>query len=545
MAVLYFVVGAVLAMRYNIFDGDGLSRVANAGYVVLSRDPHLSAIGFVWNPLPSLIEIPLVPLSRWWPELRTFGLAGAVQSSLFMAGSAMMVRQIAIDRSVPNAYRLIVVGCFALNPMIVLVAAFGLSEAATMFCVLWCARHLLRWVGSMRTTDLAGAGLALGVGYLARYDVLATAAGVAVLVAAVAYRRSARETRTQSMLVCSIIAVFPTVMAVTIWAVTSWVISGELFATVTSVYGNASQVEVARMRGGEAAFTTGNWRLIAALLWAMQPFAGIAVAVAVVAAALTRTADTLVPVATFGAMLAFVVWGQFTGNTFNLFRYYLPAIPLVLVIALALWTTTSGPPRWRRLESRLKRLGVVLVCASAVIGVPVTSRSMFNANLGVRQQLAAVTSLFGGGQDAYAQPTRRIGYDDRLVARHLDRKNLPPGSVLMDTSTSWLVWLASEDPKQFVITSDFDFTTALNRPWDMGVKYFVISNPRSSAASAIQLRYPTMWADGAGIGELAFQVDGTNNEHRWRVYRVVEPTPTALAPRLRVPPATPIGQVPR
>ena len=66
---VYFAVGYVFVMRYNLFEGDAVSRVANAGYVMMSRDPHLSAMGFVWNPLPSLVEIPLLLFDRWWPEL--------------------------------------------------------------------------------------------------------------------------------------------------------------------------------------------------------------------------------------------------------------------------------------------------------------------------------------------------------------------------------------------------------------------------------------------------------------------------------------------
>src|SRR5688572_23128027 len=69
----YFVVGAVLMLRYNIFEPDAPNRVANAGFALHSRDPHLSAIGFVWNPLPSLVELPLVWLSQWWPILKYAG----------------------------------------------------------------------------------------------------------------------------------------------------------------------------------------------------------------------------------------------------------------------------------------------------------------------------------------------------------------------------------------------------------------------------------------------------------------------------------------
>jgi hypothetical protein len=106
----------------------------------------------------------------------------------------------------------------------------------------------------------------------------------------------------------------------------------------------------------------------------------------------------------------------------------------------------------------------------------------------------------------------------------------------MDTFTSWLIWLAADNPKQFVVTSDYDFTTALNRPWDYGVRYIVVSNPGSSATNAIQLRYPSMWADGAGIGKLVYSVDDSTGQKRWRVYRVLKPKePDELSAQLPKP----------
>ena len=143
---LYFGVGYLLTMRYSVFDPDATSRVANAGYVLESRDPHLSAIGFVWNPLPSLVEIPILQLIGWWPELRTHGMAGVVQSALFMSAAAMMVRRIALDRGVGAGWRRLAVAAFAMQPMIVAYGASGMSEAAETFAVLWCVRHLMRWM---------------------------------------------------------------------------------------------------------------------------------------------------------------------------------------------------------------------------------------------------------------------------------------------------------------------------------------------------------------------------------------------------------------
>ena len=94
-----------------------------------------------------------------------------------------MVRRIALDRSVGTGWRRLAVAAFALQPMIILYGASGMSEAAETFCVLWCVRHLMRWSDQHSIGDIAWAGIALGLGYLTRYEVVPAALGAAVFVA--------------------------------------------------------------------------------------------------------------------------------------------------------------------------------------------------------------------------------------------------------------------------------------------------------------------------------------------------------------------------
>ncbi len=216
-----------MVLRYNLFDPDAPSRVANAGYSFLSRHPHLSAIGFVWNPLPSIVEIPFVWLSQWWAPLKTYGLAGAAQSAIFMAGLVVMVRAIAIDRGVSRAWRWIAVGGFALNPLIVVYGGSGMSEAAQMFCLVWCARYLLRWVERNRIGDLGWAGVALGVCYLARYEAVPAACGAVLLVGIVAFVRAPAARRWTTTVSALLIIGLPITVAVVVWAVTGWIVADE------------------------------------------------------------------------------------------------------------------------------------------------------------------------------------------------------------------------------------------------------------------------------------------------------------------------------
>ncbi|MEI7519446.1 MAG: hypothetical protein WCJ98_13315, partial [Mycobacteriaceae bacterium] len=113
--------------------------------------------------------------------------------------------------------------------------------------------------------------------------------------------------------------------------------------------------------------------------------------------------------------------------------------------------------------------------------------------------------------------------DDRLLIDYLDRKNLPAGSVLTDTFTTWGLFEASRNPQQFVITSDYDFGAKLNRPWERGVQYIVATHSGNAALDAINLRYPTLWDDGAGISKLVHSGRGAFGQEQYRIYRVLKP----------------------
>lgn len=524
LSVVYTVVGCVMVLRYNITEGDGISRVANAGYALWSNDPHLSAMGFVWGPLPSIVELPVLQLSAWWPELRTHGLAGVVQSACFTAGCAVLIRLIAIDRSTPVGWQWIAVACFALNPMIVIYAGTGMSEAAMLFCILWAVRYLLRWLDSPRVFDLASVGLALSVGYLVRYETLIAGAGAGALVAAATFHRTVPAQRLAATALNVMVVLFPVGATFILFAAAGWIMTGEAFAIISSDYGNSNQIAVALERGYTNAYTDGP--LLANRLFSIQPLIGIGLIIAAAQSFWTRRVDPLVPVGGFGAVLAFAAWGQYTGSTFGWFRYFMAAIPMVIVIALVLWSP-AHPARGRwRVDSAWTRLGAAMLGTSLFVGIPVTAKSLLDPDINVgATSVLGVASLFA--PDRYPPEQRfdrRVGIDDRLVAGYLDAKELPPRTVLLDTFQTWWLWLSSDNLKQFVITSDYDFVSALNRPWESGIRYIVLTNPATNVAvDAITKRYPTMWDQGAGMGELMFSAPGPDGQERYRVYRLVEP----------------------
>lgn len=165
--LLYAAVGLYLALDVAYFQGDSLSRVAAARSALHSRDPHLAAIGFVFTPLTALLQLPLVALSDWWPALTRWGITAVALSAPFMAGAVTQVHLFARDRGASPWLVWTVTALFALNPMIVYYGANGMSEAPFLMLLCWAARRLVRWIGTDDVHDLAVAGIAVGLAYLA------------------------------------------------------------------------------------------------------------------------------------------------------------------------------------------------------------------------------------------------------------------------------------------------------------------------------------------------------------------------------------------
>jgi hypothetical protein len=556
MLTAYAAVGMVLSLHFNLVDSDAPSRVANAGYVLFSRDPHLGAIGFVWNPIPSLAEIPLLLLSHLWPPLLSQGQAGTFMAAAFMAGAVWQVRGITMDRGVPTLWRWVIIAGFALNPMIFLYGGNGMSEAPYVFFTLWAVRRLLRWVRSDQVNDLVVAGIALGLDYLTRYEAaMAAAAATAVVIGVAMLRSSATSRRERAKLaaVDGTVVAFPFIVCFMGWTLASWITTGVAFSQFSSQYGNSSQVANASM--GVASFQRlagGPITIVVRDILYLEPLLPLLVIVVLVLAVRRTEVDSLVPIAVFGGVLVFEAYAQFSGQTFAWFRFFLMAVPLMVVLATLLWPYRGEPERpgagtaggrgalYRRLQAFERRPGVdrlarhlAPVVASrrnrVVVGgfviavlllssIPATWAGMMNPVVGTQSEQTGLHAVVDSGFRSPApSDLRNNGY----VANYLDQLHLPDGSVLMDTFIGWDVWLQSEHRKQFVITSDYDFAAFLNAPYQSGIRYILVSDPvQDGRADAINQRYPTIYRDGAGIGSLVMTVPATGDDQTWRLYRV-------------------------
>ena len=463
---IYLTIGAVLVFGFDSIMEDALSRVAAASSVWWALDPKLAAVGFVWTPLPALIMVAFTPLRAVWPQLVSSGWLAVILSATAMAASVTTMYAILADLRVRPSARWTLTVLFALQPLILVYSANGMTEALLMLFLLLATRRLLRWMSASTQADatqLVSAGLFLGLGYLARYEAIVAAAAVTVLVMAATYLRTPRsEHRWPAVLVDGLLVALPAGAAFLLWAIISWAVVGSPFEQFTSVYGNSALVAGGGGRSGGLADVGRQ------LLWLM-PLAVLVLVAATVRALRRREAGVLIPLALFGSVLAFEWLLNLTGTLFGFLRYQIMVVPLIVILLGILVGRTRLVGGWRT-TGALGLIGLVLGSSLVTSGVLLFTQPVLASQEYLRVRPVVEASL---GESVTDTGANGMWTDDRAIAARLDELDLPPGSVLADTGSAFALVAASRNPHQFLITSDDGFAAALTDPPAHGIRYLL------------------------------------------------------------------------
>lgn len=507
---LYLAIAIVLVYVLHSAMTDAVARVANASYALYSRDPHLSSIGFVWPPLPTLVLIPLLPLKAIIPGLVSQAFAANIASAAFMAGAVAVLYSTLRERAVSWRASLALTAAFALHPLIAYYGANGMTEAAAIFFLLLAARSLARWADGGHSRHLVPAGIALACAYLTRYETLGAGAVATVVVFGLSLRRGAGPERGKRALADAVILGAPVAFAVVGWAVVGWFIVGEPFGYLTSAYGISTNVALGR--GGASPLGGGH---ILSQILAMQPFVLPLVAAAAAVAIRRRSAASLVMFAVVGSGFAMPVLLFLAGRTYGFLRHMIMAVPLAVLLAGSLVSRVSAPRR--RLARGALAVAAVLSVAAAI---PAAATGLRDRDVAPQEEVARVVTT--PGLDVRDMRARLDPYVvSREVAAFLDAKRLPEGSVLVDVASVFDIVLASRYPKRFVITPDRDFQAALQAPALYGIRYMVtVQNDGIGKADALNRAYPTLHANGAGLGRLVEEFQASF--YRFRIYEITD-----------------------
>ncbi|QNK79996.1 ABC transporter [Nakamurella sp. PAMC28650] len=532
-AAVYLVCAALLT-HWGVVFTDATSRVANAYFVLYSRDPHLPALGFVWNPLPSLSLLPILPLKSLFPALVTQGLAGSIQSSLCMAGTVSIISTCLRKLGLRTGPRRVLVMLFGLQPMILLYGGSGQSEPMLLLFLSAAVSALLSWTHFRQPGSLVMAGISLGLAYLARYEAVGAAASAVVFVAAVSWF-SARGTRGERRRVAVndvLLVGGPALFAVLLWAASARILVGQWFPTFSSSYGNAAQVANAsrfiRESTGTGFGATSAY--LSRQIFVLAPGCAVLLIVALVLAWRRRDIGMLAAPFLFGSVMAFAAAALLAGSSFGWLRFQISVIPLTVLLAGSLLAhrTPGTADTGRRTGPRTaggsvaprrpaKWYAVVAVGVLVAVAFPVQAVTLTDPGLNLAREEAGPLSAVLHPAKSPADDALLFPFGtERQVSSDIDAMHLPQGAVLTDSAFAFAVILDSTAPKTYVINSDLDFPAALQNPAARRIQFLLV--PTEAPSDQLQARWPTILSDGGGISTLYRQWKGPRVT--WNLFRL-------------------------
>ncbi len=460
--VQYTIIGAWLLYERHYAIGDSLSRTLSAKLMVLSRDPHLGAVGFYWMPMPTIARIPFVlllqPLGR--PEL-----AGPLTSALFAALTIPVLASVARLLRVPRAGA-VVAAIYALSPVTMYIGANGMSESMFAFCIALTMWAYLRWRHQGTIQSLALLGLALGVTVACRYEGLVLMPVVALAVAL----GNERAQRAHAVL----LSIIPAAAVFLAWSLASSLILDDgLFWYNASRTTTGTPVDAAWLPSDRSFGSVVGY--LAVIVGALAP-ALLAVAAGCVSA--FRRWRTSIGIVAFIAGIPSVVAIQLVGgSSWGVPRFFV-TIPVVAAIGV-LWVVRAA--RGDRRTAAFGVAGVVLLAVGSVTGGLVLSSHRYAYAEG---EYAFFGPLFGrepAGQTVPADGPNRVFSGDirpyERVTVDLDRLLATGQRAAMDSLQAVPV-LLSDHPKQWIVPEDRDFEEILSDP--VGRFDFIVILPSTS-----------------------------------------------------------------
>lgn len=519
LGLLYLGAGFWLMLGVGFFEGDAISRTASAMNVVLGRDPHLASIGFIWNPLPSLLQIPLVlaldPLGLVY-------LASPVMSSSFAAGTLWVLDRLFRLLGVGSARRTLLLLLYGLNPLVVFYAANGLSEAPFIFFLVAGAYQYICWAGGRTSVPLMLFAVCTAAAFMTRYETLAFAAAAVFALILPFLNRSLLEPDRLEAALLTYLA--PVTYTIGLWVFFNWLFMGDPLYFQRSQYGNLAQTTQFRTDATTLSAVIGSWQAAfgyGLLRWtAVLPVAPLVVGIALLMALVRREPILLGSLALAACIPLFHVQLLYAGTSYGWLRFSMYSIPFTFVLLPLALRSIRHP--------RLHAASWAASLALLTLTTPASLYAMRHPELG-REEWEITRHILDASQPA----PRQFKFDaEREIAAWVDLA--PPDTVvLIDSFLGFPANIFSRSHDRFAITSDRDFGTAIRQPAGRVTHVLVpspICVPGSSCPSAsdqVVREYPLLWQEGAPWAVLQQEFGG---QHGWRLYRVVEPAAESAPP---------------
>jgi hypothetical protein len=477
----------ILLYRKGYILSDAMSRTANAYYVLYIDPPKLASIGFVWNPLPSFLQIPILLFKDVWPLLATHGVAGGIVTAFFAACNAALLFRTFKHYSVSTALSVILVLLFAFNPFMFYYGCNGMSEMPFFTTIIACVVGLCRWLDERDNHKLlVMMAFSLALGFLCRYEAFAITLGLGISLLIVVFGMKdpfspfapkPLRMKAEYAMATGLVLFLPVVYSVVVWIILNWSIMGDPFYFLTSSYSNTAQSEFILSAEIINAMSSPMEALLFSL-GRMLPFLPLFIVITISRMFSKRLfkPDYCVLVTIIGCISAFHFLMLLSGGSFGWPRFFSFSLPIC-----AAWL----PYELSRLKGAVRHISVAAVVVAFLVSASIVV-SYFGSPVHAPEEYEAFVQTDVSGVVVQRAAAERINeaYSDDVM--------------MMDSFTMSTLIVNLDHPERLIISTSDQFNDALEAPWRYGVRYIVVADPSGvGSLDAFNMTYPSLYEEGA------------------------------------------------
>lgn len=469
---------------HKVLLGDAMSRTANAFYVLYSQPPRLTSMGMVWNPLPSVLQLPFVWLSQWWRPLLTKGISMSFVSALFAAWGVKALYASFHELRVQEKYALWTVVLYSLNPYIVFYGANGMTEIMMGSACIQVVCSMTRWMRRGEASNLLGIAFSFVVMFLIRYEAVPFGICIAIGMALhMLFSKRERKYYPQKKLEplwyiegTLWVTFLPVIYTALVWIYYNWSITGNPLYFMNSGYSMSAYSAYYTDYGGFFSVM----KFVMARAWPfMIPVAGLVIAQ--LAIHRFRRYETAVMLLACLGLTAFTSVMIALGKSGGYVRYL--CYPLMISVAFIPYVLASALGKLRSRAAGI--LAGCMLCTGLAFAWGFTSSSIFVEDL-----------------------TLNVPAHSEQVAAFINAR-CRNGRVLMDSYRTYYAIMNTDRVDNLVISCSPDFEDCVADPVANNIRYVVVPQIGSYGnMDALNIAYPTLYHGGcswareiADIGE--------------------------------------------
>jgi hypothetical protein len=478
----------------------------------------------MWMPLPTMLELGPAALYPVWNDVVSSGLTFSVISALAAAASSVLLLFTATRLGLPRWLGCVYALVIALNPMLFLYGANGMSEGICAPFLIGSVCFLTLFWYSGQRLYVGVSGVLLAFGFASIYE--AVPFGIAVFLALIGgvlwtseARGAMRQGRWRALEGLGLAFVLPSAFAGVLWITSCAVIVGDPLYFMHGPYSTFSQNEALA-----AASTTERTYAVAGDITATLHYTA------------ERTWPFLIPTL-FLLLVRALDRRLFRINSLSLVVVSL-SVPFGLIAPFLYRSHSAGYLRyfmfplfaaagWGLFEIAIsgdRRRAIRLILVGWVVAGVAALWAMSEPSLAPETEHVVVRSVLSGDS------AEELGFENSIlrakpIAEALEESVLRDGGRVVVEQLRGFAIATNLDRDylndQLILTPDRRFDRIVSNPQRFDVQYFLVPNPAVFPADAIVRARPKLWSGHDTNFVLVTDFAGIPTPEQWRLYEVV------------------------